>query len=155
VLVNGLGTTETGIVRQFFVSRDTQLEDGLLPVGYAVPDVDVFIATTTAGAPARHLRGNIVESRFLAVGYWKDPQRTADKFKLVDGKRGERSYRTGDLGRMGADGCLEHLGAATTSSRFAARAWIPRSSKRHSSAFQASLTRRRPSAVVRTANASS
>ncbi|HET7033161.1 MAG TPA: AMP-binding protein, partial [Casimicrobiaceae bacterium] len=30
VLVNGLGTTETGIVRQFFVSCDTQIEEGLL-----------------------------------------------------------------------------------------------------------------------------
>lgn len=111
VLVNGLGTTETGIVRQFFVSRDTQVEDGLLPVGYPVQDVDVFIVDEAGRRAGDGVVGEIVvQSRFLAVGYWKDPRRTADKFRLVDDSGGERIFCTGDLGRMRVDGCLEHLG---------------------------------------------
>ena len=43
VLVNGFGLTEAGLVRQFFVDRDTALEAGVLPVGYPVPDVDVAV----------------------------------------------------------------------------------------------------------------
>jgi amino acid adenylation domain-containing protein len=111
VLVNGLGTTETGIVRQFFVSRDTPVEDGLLPVGYPVPDVDVFIVDEAGRRVGHGVAGEIVvQSRFLAVGYWNDPRRTADKFSLVNDESGERTYRTGDLGRMRVDGCLVHLG---------------------------------------------
>ena len=33
VLVNGLGLTEAGLVRQFFVDRGTTIEEGVLPVG--------------------------------------------------------------------------------------------------------------------------
>ena len=111
VLVNGLGATETGIVRQFFVSRDTPVEDGLLPVGYAVPDVDVFIVDEAGRRVGHDLAGEIfVRSGFLAVGYWKDPRRTANKFRTDPDDEGERTYRTGDLGRMRLDGCLEHLG---------------------------------------------
>ena len=111
VLVNGLGTTETGIVRQFFVSRDTVVGDGLLPVGYAVPDVDVFVVDEGGSRADPGTIGEIaVRSRFLAVGYWKDPQRTAERFRSDPADRTERTYRTGDLGRMRGDGCLEHLG---------------------------------------------
>lgn len=111
VLVNGLGTTETGIVRQFFVSRETATRDGLLPVGYAVPDVEVFVVDETGNRVSHGVVGEIVvRSRFLAVGYWKDPHRTAEKFRSDPGAETERTYRTGDLGRMAVDGCLEHLG---------------------------------------------
>ena len=43
VLVNGLGLTETGLVRQLFVSRNAAEEPGVLPVGYSVPGVDVVV----------------------------------------------------------------------------------------------------------------
>ncbi len=111
VLVNGLGTTETGIVRQFFVSHDTATGDGLLPVGYPVPDVEVFVVDEAGNRVGHGTVGEIVvRSRFLAVGYWKDPHRTAEKFRADPREEGERTYRTGDLGRMALDGCLEHLG---------------------------------------------
>src|SRR3546814_2526667 len=34
----------------------------------------------------------------LARGYWRDPERTAERFR-TDPATGERRYRTGDLGR--------------------------------------------------------
>ncbi|MFN3647966.1 MAG: amino acid adenylation domain-containing protein [Armatimonadota bacterium] len=43
----------------------------------------------------------------LARGYWRDPERTAERFVEVGG---ERLYRTGDLGRYLPDGSLEFLG---------------------------------------------
>ncbi|MYY19076.1 MULTISPECIES: non-ribosomal peptide synthetase [Streptomyces] len=43
----------------------------------------------------------------LARGYLGDPERTAEKFVVRDGRRW---YRTGDLGRFRGDGLLEFLG---------------------------------------------
>jgi len=51
-----------------------------------------------------------VRSRFLSPGYWGSPDLTARAFSVDVGGGAERTYRTGDLGRMRADGCLEHLG---------------------------------------------
>ncbi|MFI8716818.1 amino acid adenylation domain-containing protein [Stenotrophomonas sp. NPDC077464] len=45
----------------------------------------------------------------LAVGYWKDPDRTAASF-IVHPRSGERLYRTGDMGRYWPDGTIEFLG---------------------------------------------
>ena len=108
VLVNGLGLTEAGLVRQFFVDRDTTIEEGVLPVGYPVRDVDVTVLDDNGRAVARGRSGELaVSSRYLAVGYWSDPELTKSAFRIVDG---HRTYRTGDLGRMREDGCLEYLG---------------------------------------------
>ena len=45
----------------------------------------------------------------VALGYWKDPVRTAASF-ILDPRSGERLYRTGDLGRYWPDGNIEFLG---------------------------------------------
>ncbi|CAN5785561.1 non-ribosomal peptide synthetase [soil metagenome] len=110
-LANGFGTTETGIARQFLMSHDTEVGDGLLPIGHAVPDVDAFVVDR-AGNPLEDGQiGEIaVKSRYLAVGYWRDPGLTAQKFLPAPDEGAERVYRTGDLGRMRRDGCLEYHG---------------------------------------------
>jgi len=109
-LVNGLGTTETGIARQYFIAHDTPIDDGLLPIGYPVADVDAAIVDAQGHSAAAGAIGEIVvKSRYLALGYWRDPALTAARFAV---ENDERTYRTGDLGRMRADGCLEYLGRA-------------------------------------------
>jgi acyl carrier protein len=51
-----------------------------------------------------------VKSRYLARGYWKDPALTREKF-LEDSNAGDqRTYRTGDLGRLLTSGGFVHLG---------------------------------------------
>jgi amino acid adenylation domain-containing protein len=47
----------------------------------------------------------------LALGYWRDPAKTADKF-VRHPLTGERLYRTGDLGRWLPDGNIEFIGRA-------------------------------------------
>ena len=109
-LVNGLGATECGLVRQFFVDHHTTADPAeAVPVGYPVPDVTVAIVDGEGRQQAAESPGEIVvESRFLALGYWRNPELTAQRFEpRADGIR---RYRTGDLGRLGADGCLVHLG---------------------------------------------
>lgn len=110
VLVNGLGATECGLVRQFFVDHDTVVTmDAAVPLGYSVPDVDVTIVDEAGRAAAPGAIGEIaVDSAFLAQGYWNRPDLTDARFQALG--QGRRRYRTGDLGRIGRDGCLEHLG---------------------------------------------
>jgi acyl carrier protein len=51
-----------------------------------------------------------VKGRYLASGYWRQPELTAEKFAPAPEGGDLRIYRTGDLGRMEPDGCLFHLG---------------------------------------------
>ena len=109
VLVNGLGATETGISRRYFVARDTSLDGNLVPVGYEVEDIHVTVINESGDtAPAGQTGEIAVRSDYLALGYWKRPDLTDRAF--CECEDGSRLYRTGDLGRMRQDGCLEHLG---------------------------------------------
>jgi amino acid adenylation domain-containing protein len=109
-LVNGLGTTETGLVRQFFFSPSDEVVGDVVPVGYPVPDMDVLVLDDERRPVRAGEVGEIaVRSRYLAVGYWRNPELTESRF-LVPDRADERTYLTGDLGRLRADGCLEHLG---------------------------------------------
>jgi len=107
-LVNGLGATECGLVRQFFLRNDDPV-DQQLPIGFPVIDMDIFVSDEQ-GFPVRNgVIGEIrVESNYLALGYWSDPEKTARAFTVSE--NGSRVYKTGDLGRMGNNQCLEHLG---------------------------------------------
>jgi amino acid adenylation domain-containing protein len=109
-LVNGLGATECGLVRQFFVDMQTRIAPGdVVPIGYAVPDVTVSIVDGhNQPAPAGSAGEIIVTSRYLATGYWKNPDLTTQRFEPAG--NGLRHYRTGDLGQLQEDGCLIHLG---------------------------------------------
>ena len=114
-LVNGLGTTETGLVRQYFVTHETVVDDGPLPIGYPVTDTECFVVDD-AGVPVAdgEVGEIVVASNFLAKGYWQDDALTQRKFEQ-HGQR--RRYRTGDFGRMHTDGCLEYLGRAEAEPR--------------------------------------
>lgn len=109
VLVNGLGATECGLVRQFFIDKNTKCSEKSVPVGYAVEDADVRVIDKCGNAVCDEEVGEIVvRSRYLALEYWRNPELTAAKFELEGA--GVRLYHTGDLGYMSADGCLRHLG---------------------------------------------
>jgi fatty-acyl-CoA synthase len=103
-LIDGVGATEgpmalqvsrrgqTGISAQFIPLAETRLfaEDGReIPKG---SDEQGLIA---AGGPA------------LPAGYYKDPEKTAKTFRIVDG---QRVAFIGDWGRWNADGTLQLLG---------------------------------------------
>lgn len=104
ILANGLGATETGLSCQYRMTHDTELVGGIVPIGFPTTDMEVLLLDESADGI-----GEIaVRSEFLAPGYWKQPEPTAKAF--VDAGNGKRTYRTGDMGRRRADGCLEYLG---------------------------------------------
>ena len=51
-----------------------------------------------------------VKSRYISLGYWRDPERTRSVFLPDPAGTGARIYLTGDLGLRRADGCLVHVG---------------------------------------------
>lgn len=110
ILVNGLGATECGIVRQYFITPTTEIAGPGVPIGYATEDMDVLVVDEVGNPVAAGTIGEIVvESRYLAPGYWRNSDLTSAAFRTTS-RPDIRRYHTGDLGRMQVDGCLEHLG---------------------------------------------
>jgi amino acid adenylation domain-containing protein len=112
VLVNGLGTTETGLVTQYFVDPQVPFSGSVVPVGYAVEDMQVCVVDSERRPVPAGVTGEIaVCSRYLSPGYLGRPDLTRERFVEGPAASGaDRVYLTGDLGRMRPDGCLEHLG---------------------------------------------
>jgi len=126
MMVNGLGTTETGLVSQFFMDRTTCLTGETLPVGYPSTDMQVSIVGEDGDKlPTGSVGEIVVTSRYLAAGYWRRPDLTAAAFETPSTDPTQRSYRTGDLGRIAEDGSLEHLGRVDSKIRLHGQWVVP------------------------------
>ncbi|MDH3942577.1 MAG: AMP-binding protein, partial [Anaerolineae bacterium] len=106
-----LASTEAGRITQFHFTADTLIESERLPVGYPAIGMEIIIMDDEGRPQEPGQVGEIVlRSAYLAKEYWRDPTLTAQTFK-PDPRGGEkRLLYTGDLGRMQADGLLEHFG---------------------------------------------
>jgi acyl-coenzyme A synthetase/AMP-(fatty) acid ligase/thioesterase domain-containing protein/acyl carrier protein len=104
------GTTEVGRVAGNIMGPQTRLESGVLPVGKIQPGYEVWLENED-GAVTRsgHSGEVIIKTRYLAGGYWNEPELSAATFP-VDPSDDSRVYRTGDLGRWREDGLLQHVG---------------------------------------------
>ena len=111
VLVNALSSTEAGTFRINIINHDTRIKGVNVAVGYGVAEKEILVIDDKRNALGFNKIGEIaVKSRYLAQGYWRKPRLTESTF-LPDPHEGKaRIYRTGDLGRMLPDGCLEYLG---------------------------------------------
>jgi thioesterase domain-containing protein len=111
VLAVGLGTTETGLVCQYFLEHSGALPEGVVPIGYPVTGMQFEVRGDDAQPVRPGTAGEIVvRSRFLATGYWKDAAATARAFESAGPGSLERLYKTGDRGRIDDHGRLEYLG---------------------------------------------
>ncbi len=111
LLYVALGATEIHNIRHFTIGPQTAFAGGVLPVGYAFEDTEVLILDEAGARLGPGETGEIaVQSAFLSPGYWRRPELTAGAFTAVPGSLRERVYRTGDLGRLHPDGCLELVG---------------------------------------------
>ncbi|HEY7220663.1 MAG TPA: non-ribosomal peptide synthetase [Candidatus Binatia bacterium] len=111
VLVNSFGATEAPMAVQYEIDQQTKIAGDLVPVGYPLADIKVSLRDDRGEALQDGSPGEIVlHSRYLAVGYWNDPQLTMAKFPPSSDASEERLYLTGDLGRFLPDGRLLHMG---------------------------------------------
>ncbi|NBC46589.1 MAG: amino acid adenylation domain-containing protein [Gammaproteobacteria bacterium] len=112
LLYTGIGSTENAtLYRQWFIGRDTPRDGATLPVGRAIPERDmVLLDEHDVPVPVGAVGEIVVTSRYLDLGYWRDPELTRRCFSPSPHDPQARVFRTGDLGRLRPDGLLEFLG---------------------------------------------
>src|SRR5690606_9234979 len=114
---NGYGPTECTLALQHVLDHagePARTTTGGLPIGRAVDGVEVLLLNEAGEPVETYAAGEIVlRSPYVALGYWKSPELTAERF-MPDpqhaGESGVRLYRTGDRARWLPDGTLEFLG---------------------------------------------
>ncbi|HLW25412.1 MAG TPA: non-ribosomal peptide synthetase [Steroidobacteraceae bacterium] len=107
-----LGATECWTVySQWCVDASVRDTTSALPVGYSMPErpVDVLDADGHE-TPIGETGEIVVSSRYVALGYWNEPELTRSAFRSDANDPSFRIYKTGDLGRRRADGLLEYVG---------------------------------------------
>jgi amino acid adenylation domain-containing protein len=111
IFANSLASNEAGIFRTFFLDKNTEVADNILPAGYEVEDKDLLLLNEAGQEITCGDIGEIaIRSRYLSPGYWLERDLTATVF-LPDPNEGDRRiYRTGDVGLLRPDGCLVYLG---------------------------------------------
>jgi amino acid adenylation domain-containing protein len=106
-----LSSSEAGLVCQYFIDKDTELDTASAPVGYPVDGKEIFLQDESGNEVDRDQVGEIVvRSRYLSSGYWRNSELTGPRFLPDPAYGNERLYLTGDLGRFRPDGCLVYLG---------------------------------------------
>ncbi|NEN98413.1 MAG: AMP-binding protein [Moorea sp. SIO3I7] len=110
ILLNNLGSTEVGTYGHYFINQKTQLTGNIVPVVCNLEDKEVLLLDEEGKKVRENCIGEIaVKSPYLALGYWRKPHLTKEKFRSeIEGN--SRIYLTGDLGRLLPDGSLEYLG---------------------------------------------
>jgi amino acid adenylation domain-containing protein len=102
---NVFSLTEAGGLAHCVFPAGEQLRPGPLPVGHAAQGVEILLLDEHGEpVPAGELGEIVVRSRHLTPGYWHDQPLTAARFSAE--RAGQRTLRTGDLGRLDEDGRL-------------------------------------------------
>lgn len=110
-LISTYATTETSLLSYQFITRQTPLAEELLAVGTPAPDKQIMLVDEQGQiAPAGQVGEVVVRSRYIASGYWQQPELSTQRFSLTHDNREEIIYRTGDFGRLRSDGALELVG---------------------------------------------
>jgi amino acid adenylation domain-containing protein len=117
-----LGATECSIHTEWLVDERVRTAGSRLPVGRPLPERSVqLLGADNQPVPDGEIGECVVASRFIARGYWKDPQRTAQAFSVDSADGTIRVYRTGDLAVRRPDGLIEYIGRRDEQIRLAGR----------------------------------
>ena len=111
LLVAGYGASEASGIVEYRMSQDTPLPARRVPAGYPHEGVEILILDEDGRAVGSGAAGEVaVRSRYLSEGYWRRPDLSSVTFLKDPVDSRSRIYRTGDVGRLRPDGCLELLG---------------------------------------------
>jgi acyl transferase domain-containing protein/SAM-dependent methyltransferase len=104
------GATEGSIWSIHYPIGQVWAEWDSIPYGKALPNQHMYVLNHRLQPCPDFVTGDIyIGGTGVALGYWKDPERTRRQF-LSHPETGERLYFTGDLGRFFRDGNIEFLG---------------------------------------------
>jgi len=111
-LVNAYGPTEGCIIASCY--RIEHIDEGALsiPIGRPLTNANLYLLDVNLRPVPFGVPGEICIGGDIALGYWRCPELTREKFipDFISGKEGATFYRTGDMARLRADGNLEFLG---------------------------------------------
>ena len=92
---NLYGPTETNVCTAHCVESPVTPDGPPMPIGHPIDGVRTLVVDDRGAPVASGQEGELlVSGPTVALGYWADPLRTAERFIDV---AGERHYRTGDL----------------------------------------------------------
>ena len=104
------GATEGSIWSIYYPIGDVRPDWDSIPYGKALPNQHMYVLDRNLQPAPDLVRGDIyIGGMGVALGYWKDPEKTRRQF-LTHPVTGERLYFTGDIGRLLRDGNIEFLG---------------------------------------------
>ena len=111
IFVHTLGCSEAGNIAALRLSYGDRIHDGSLAAGKALKGMEVLLVDDDGKPVPLGATGEVVlHSRYLSAGYWRNDALTAERFSADLDIPGVRIFRTGDLGRINADGDLELRG---------------------------------------------
>jgi malonyl CoA-acyl carrier protein transacylase/thioesterase domain-containing protein/acyl carrier protein len=109
-LVNLYGAAEITRVKMYYNIRAADAEKENIPIGKPIKGSRAIILNKSMNICDRGITGDIyIRTPYLAAGYINDPQLTRQRFisNPFGGAPDDLIYKTGDTGRMLADGNIE------------------------------------------------
>ncbi|WP_193085934.1 non-ribosomal peptide synthetase [Halomonas sp. FME65] len=102
------GATEAAIWSNWFDIETVHPEWKSVPYGYSLSHQYYRVMDESRRDCPDWVAGELwIGGEGVAVGYFNDPQKTADQFVIHEGKK---YYRTGDMGRFWPEGIIEFIG---------------------------------------------
>lgn len=111
IIVHSLTSSETCPITRYVMRPDAELGNGIVPLGFPIETAEIQLRGADQQVVTDEGVGEIfVRSRYLARGYWNQPELTVQRFQTDPADPRYRIYRMGDLARRRPDGMLELLG---------------------------------------------
>lgn len=106
MFANIYGPTETTVDCTYYIVDREFADDEPLPIGYGCRNTDVFILHGDRLAEEGESGELCVRGRCLALGYYKNPEKTAEAFiqNPLNPYYPERIYKTGDIAKYNERG---------------------------------------------------
>jgi acyl-coenzyme A synthetase/AMP-(fatty) acid ligase/acyl carrier protein len=98
LFISGLASSETGLIRQNILNKQSIVTESYIANGYPVDGVDIDIRDDEGNTVEDGVIGTIViSSDYISTGYKNMPELTADRYR-INKVSGRREYWSGDTG---------------------------------------------------------
>ncbi len=108
-IYNIYASSEAYLARAYRITSDTVIKGNNVPIGYEVPDMEMFIENEEGQRADPYKTGEIcLRSKYLAKSYWGQEELSGEDFQHLDD--GSIIFRSKDMGHKLSDGCVVHVG---------------------------------------------